>query len=68
MNFLQGPFNTQQQEATDQGTSLFNTSYMGISQSPTQSLQHMFGVPPSQQQGPPTWTSELINDVRKIKL
>ena len=28
----------------------------------------MFGVPPSQPQGPPTWASELINYVRQIKV
>lgn len=60
MNFSQqGPFS--------QGTPVFGTvSYPTPSQSPNQMTT--YGIPPPQASSPPSWATELMNDVKQIKM
>ncbi|MCG8044657.1 MAG: hypothetical protein N0E48_03055, partial [Candidatus Thiodiazotropha endolucinida] len=74
MNFTQTPFNMQQPQqmmGTAQPQTPVISGFMNQPVSPPQMhlSQHMFTLPSGPSgSGPPDWASELINDVKQIKL
>lgn len=76
MNFSQQmPFNVPQQQPTGSAQSqpppmLASNSFMNPGLSPTQITpsQQLYSMPPVQASGPPGWATELINDVKQIKV
>lgn len=75
MNFSQQmPFNIPQQPTgsaqSQPSPMLSSNSFMNPALSPTQIApsQQMYSMPPVQAPGPPGWATELINDVKQIKI
>lgn len=66
MSFSQIPFNIPQQQLTGSASN----SFMSPTLSPNQmaSSQQMYHMPLPQTAGPPGWATELMNDVKQIKL
>ena len=59
--------NFSQQGTFGQGTPMFGPGgFPPPSQSPTQ--MSSYGMPPAQPPGPPKWATELMNDIKQIKL